>query len=421
MKLLIGLITIGFVLALNGCDTNFHKARFASLPEQDDQCAILSQKRNFRPHRTFVHRRAKRNLETDVARFSLRSFKKVPVVAYHLSLPIAVAVKPGLQLLDSVQENSSSTVVVEIQGRKPDWQTRYEIESNPSAISKPDQVLKSSSGKGMAISSRASAQTSWWFYGAAAIAGLCSMVGMTAFKKRSIKMANWATRNPLTSRGVIAATHVATGFAAFQGGHYLANTGLISNEFSAYVAMGVFGVAALTYPMKKVTHGFFRDGFLRRKMHDVALAVASLCLMFNLGQSVEATPFDLLSDSISRTSTTYLVDNSIDQTPPESRPVYEWPNSGKIVVTILLLALMGVAFYGVAILSCGLACNGYGFFAGLLLLGGATGLIAAFAGLMRRIFRHDKFLAKQKVRQERRAARRASRRASKSVVSLQVP
>lgn len=230
---------------------------------------------------------------------------------------------------------------------------------------------------------------------AIALSGILSMVALISLQNKSKRISRWAFENSSAARGLIVSAHFVTGSCAGLIGKYLAGDGLIFSESIAYIPTLVVSAAALLYPSAAP-----RD-YLRRKMHDVALFSAGAVLVmyaantYSIQSQAEVSAnygFAKSNLSVDPVSTNYSLSEYGVQGSPEKKNVV-----GKIALTLLAVAAFAALGYGLAALSCQIACSGSSAAAAVVAIGGGIGLVALFVFTIRSIFGKTKRKKKQKV------------------------
>lgn len=226
----------------------------------------------------------------------------------------------------SQKDESSSFKRLNILNDNQFEKVQYTHETNFKSSNNPNQHLK-----GGAPGSGA------WFY-----LILSSIPFLFLFRNRFSKISYWASNNPKKSRKLIALFSTTGALSSFA-------FGSISNfevdSTMAIATMGVFGLSVMLNSIR-FSKG---DNFLKAKTSFLLAGISGFSGTFGLGakyghfalSSMQATDGEMLM-----------------------HPMLA------IFLTLLIIAALAASLYGLAILSCTIACNGSGFFAVAVLLGG---------------------------------------------------
>jgi hypothetical protein len=230
--------------------------------------------------------------------------------------------------------------------------------------------------------------------------GMCTGLGLLATRKRARRISEWARNHKKATWGILTVLHLALGTAGFLAGKGLQEMGLELGHTSTFTLMGVFGVAALLYPMKHATRGLFRKGFARQKLHDLVLALSGFMLLVAAGNKmggdniftrmgvpvVSVTEIFTAVQDIPGHSEFTEGTNDVAQEPERKGA----SNAVKILLTVLSVIILAAALYLLAVLSCYIACSGAEALALVVAIGGLAILLFAFIMVMREIWGRKK-------------------------------
>ncbi len=219
--------------------------------------------------------------------------------------------------------------------------------------------------------------------------GLFSLLMLSIAQSRSKKISYWAAENPWQARSLIAGIHIATGLSALSLGHHLYGQEVFISETVSYAALSVFTTSCLAYPSKNPSFTF-TNSYFAQKAHDISLFTSGAVMMLCAGNHYHITQ-QPVSDSevlfsLSTTNTPekniYLVKNEKDLNAEKhsfkQEAKKELSRGAKITLTILLAITFAAAVFGLAALSCSIACSGNEGLAALVGIGGGIGLAALF-------------------------------------------
>ena len=227
-----------------------------------------------------------------------------------------------------------------------------------------------------------------WLIG---LAGLVSFGLMKANGRKSNTLSRWGKDNPAMARAIIAGAQVVTAAGTITLGHELYNNGIMIPEYSRWLPVGIITAAASFYPNRYV-NGVPAFSFLRRKLHDIALFTGCAMLTTLAGNhySVSGNKVDLRPTVASISTTHYIAlkKNEFKRVNEKDKQKERkgMTKSEKVLSTIaasLLFTFLGLI---VAVLSCGLSCNGYAAASLLVGFGGGALVIWGLASIYKRIF-----------------------------------
>jgi hypothetical protein len=216
---------------------------------------------------------------------------------------------------------------------------------------------------------------------------------------RAKRVSYWAKENPKKTMWMINGIKMITGVGGLYIGKMFYENDIAFSNTSTYALLGIFGAAAIAYPLKSAKRNFIKHTYLKRKVIDGLLALSGFLLMISLGNQVASdenvapvitTVFEKTDQLFSQEHhgandqmTSYTSDE-IDEISTEATDEEKksGKNAGKIIGQILLTLLAVALFIGLlyilAILSCSLSCNGQEALAVVVLLGG----LAVCVGLL---------------------------------------
>lgn len=218
--------------------------------------------------------------------------------------------------------------------------------------------------------------------------GLLSLLMLSLAQSRSKKISYWAAENPWKARSLIAGTHTLTGLSALYLGHHLYGQEIFISEAVNYAALSVFTTSCLLYPMKNsfsFTHSYFSQ-----KANDISLFTSGVVMMLSAGNHYHFTQQPVsVSEVVFSLSTTntpeknvYLVkskkDLNAEKLKFKQEAKKELSKGAKVALTILLAITFAAAVFGLAALSCSIACSGNEGLAAVVGIGGGIGLVALF-------------------------------------------
>jgi len=242
------------------------------------------------------------------------------------------------------------------------------------------------------------------------ISGIAGFLGLglaSINNKKALQISTWAARKKRSSRFLVVILNILLPIGGFLVGSWFNRLGLDLPANSKLAMIGLLGLTALSYPLVRPVNTGVSRHYRRRKFHDLLIVLGSILFFISAGNnhfSERATnPIQKnLSFSEYRSNrlsgensiiagTTYSTgDWVLDQVnikqPGLKRKMKPW---NIVLLTILSTALLLASGYGLAILSCSIACNGYDTAAFILLFGGAAGLIALFIVSLKAIFRKE--------------------------------
>jgi hypothetical protein len=217
--------------------------------------------------------------------------------------------------------------------------------------------------------------------------------GLFMAKRRTAKkISHWAKRHKWESRGLIAGSKLALGAGGYYVGNILHDMDYAISETTSNVLYASLGLTALMYPIKNSSRRLFSNSYMRRKTHDLSLTLCGLLLAMTVGNQAASDEnlipaatymFDSVENSInlvalSENNLTQLEGISNFEVSKDNKEGEGGSTAGKILFTLLVIALFLFLELLVLSLSCSLSCNGQESLAAVVGIGGTFGLIVAF-------------------------------------------
>ncbi len=214
---------------------------------------------------------------------------------------------------------------------------------------------------------------------------------------------------------IIAQTLLVSG--AFLIGAIFSNLSLISSDSLKFIGLVLFFVGLISYPIKQARFAFFQHSYRRQKYMDGVLIFSSLLLFFSLGQQLMEQPSPTQIGAIQNNSwrAEFVVHSKATNISPKAskkalrkqsrlerkelrkklkqtikQQKKELSGVEEALLVVLTLLLGCLLLYGVAILSCSLACSGMDALAYIVLGGGGALVITLAVLAIRRIFGKNK-------------------------------
>lgn len=163
----------------------------------------------------------------------------------------------------------------------------------------------------------------------------------------------------------------------------------------------IFQMSQTTFQWPHFQHSS-TNSFLRRKMYDTVLFTAGTIMLVSVGNQFTFTNQDNSHLAISsyRFTTYQTIENSTEKITVKDEPSKK--NTGeKVGLTVLAVILFAALAYGLAALSCSIACSGNEGMAAIVGIGGGIGLIALLVIALRAIYNKSPDKKKQKVTTEK--------------------
>ncbi|TNF48411.1 MAG: hypothetical protein EP305_05570 [Bacteroidetes bacterium] len=220
-------------------------------------------------------------------------------------------------------------------------------------------------------------------------------LGLRINPDRAKRISYWAKENPKKTWMMIGGIKMIVGAGGLYIGKMLYENNIAFSDSSTYALLGIFGAAAIAYPLKSAKRNFIKHSYLKQKMIDGLLALLGLLLMVNLGNQavaddnfvpVVSTVFDqtdqiLYGDEASIELGTfdqskeryYSEETALDEgAEDEKEEANVWAQIG---LTLLAVAIFLMLLYLVAVASCNLSCSGQEALATVVLIGGLIACI----------------------------------------------
>jgi hypothetical protein len=233
-----------------------------------------------------------------------------------------------------------------------------------------------------------------------AISGAISMAIISVFRRSFMQFSSWASKNPRTTRAMIASVQTGTVAASYWAGYTLAEEGVQFTSLAAATAAGATVVAGIGSVVKGLNLMTFTQDYLRHKLLHAALfasSAAMVCYVGNTHYTPRNNTMSLAGYSIPLSS----VSSSSYHEAPSKSALPDPPKKKKTGWRILTITLFVVATFFVAAGVCALTCEGYTFGAILLGVGLETSLVLLMNYILRKLSGETK---------EERAIRKARRR-----------
>jgi len=220
--------------------------------------------------------------------------------------------------------------------------------------------------------------------------------------KQAKGISRWSKENKFKARSIIVLVKTATFIGCFAIGDELYNSGFVVPELLRVPTLGVLASALAFYPSKCFASGAPAFGYLERKFYDASIFAAGAIVMLCAGNRLDislksdhqaqaaayatlpANGFGMENKvvSIAKKEFKQQVKMLLKDKPKELT------KGEKTAFTILaILAGIGLTF-GVAALSCSLACSGAEMASFFVLFGGMGLTIWGMLSIIRSIHRH---------------------------------
>jgi hypothetical protein len=231
------------------------------------------------------------------------------------------------------------------------------------------------------------------------VSGLFSLFLLKRGQRKAGEFSYWAAKNPWKARAILTSAHLATGISAITLGNHLLNEGVYFSDTSNYLSMAAFSTSALLYSST--------NSFIQRKIHDTILFTTGTIMLISVGNQYTFTNQDnsYLAIPSHRFTTNYsYIENSSEKIAPVKDEPSKKSTGAKIGLTVLAVVLFAVLAYGLAALSCSIACSGNEGMAAIVGIGGGIGLIALLVISLKAIYRKAPNKKKQKIATEKSSA-----------------
>jgi hypothetical protein len=244
------------------------------------------------------------------------------------------------------------------------------------------------------------------FLTAGLIAGpaLLSLLTLGLFSGSAMKLSAWAAHHPIASKILLAGIQTGTIVGGYALGDSLSYAGLNLPGYYPGIAFAGFCGAALLYPAKSKSLNNLRVGYLQQKVCDVTIYLASATMVMYAGNHQFAVNNSRLIPYYSAESyqaetvsmTAYIP--SLSSAVPADKQEEPAKKNGKIWMIILASVVFSILAVTVAVAACLIACNGQGFLALSLLIGGEVGFTFAFVGILKTIGKRYRVKRKRKLK-----------------------
>lgn len=242
------------------------------------------------------------------------------------------------------------------------------------------------------------------------LAGLLGAATLSIFGKHfkePQKISYWALfhRKKAVSILVVAQTLVC-GLGLFLG-KTLAEMGLQTSELSTNILLGLSAVIIFFFPKRKALSGIFKNSYRKQRLFSILLTLTGFLLMANVSDRAyfEKDLSPVISKAFHKTDNSVndhktIVSNGTISQVPNDEPQSDPKLGVKILLTIVAIILFLALGFGIGLLSCSLYCNGQGFLATIVAVGGGIGALVLFIFALRAIWRKDKPYGTQKIKED---------------------
>jgi hypothetical protein len=217
-----------------------------------------------------------------------------------------------------------------------------------------------------------------------------SLLTLSLFRSRAMKISAWAAHHPRTTKTILAAIHTATGLGAVGVGAALAGEGSVIIGESIGISAALAAVAATAYPRKTKDLQHFSRHYLQQKACDVALFVTGATMIAGISNQVYSNNPDLftsyaVSMPLSQSMSAQTGDVAADVTFSDPTQAQDPPKKNKAGMKVLAISLFVIFTLGVSALSCAIACSGQGVLAVVTLVALETLLVLLLNSALRNI------------------------------------
>jgi hypothetical protein len=385
---------VGFLLALTlpiaSCSIHNPATHSKNIPALEEQCQILNKK----SHSTKNHKSKrnskenKRNYNTPSYPIFLRqeiSLNDTPLNAFSKNINISY---PQIPSIENIPNHSSSQLQISSNHKElhaiPSLLKEKEIAEVNCLISESSILTDR-----ISIPSHSNERTESNFIPVlVAASGLLSIFLLGAAQRRSKEISRWASQNPWKTRGIITGTHITTALCAITLGSQLSEQGILIPDSTKYLSFFTIGTAIILYPSSHLT-----KLYLQRKIYDAVLFTSGAAMMMYIGNQsavqqqnpANQNPIYSFIGNNQGTSS-YVKENiSIPKITPQDPPAKK-STGAKIALTVLAIVVFAALGYGLAALSCSIACSGNEALAAVVGIGGGIGLILLFIATIKSIF-----------------------------------
>ena len=226
-----------------------------------------------------------------------------------------------------------------------------------------------------------------------------SLLLLTAFTQRSMKISAWGAHNPITSKVIIGGVQVGTGLTGLMAGSYLGDHQLFVPDELVLSAGGAAVASSLLYPRGKKFLNHFTSTYLKQKFCDVFMFSAGAVMLVSAGNmlSPETSVKPQIDHPVSEYRASFYdgqtrVKYSDQKSEPEPDPIEKKDGKGGMIFLASLLFTAGIL--AVAAISCSLSCSGAGTGAVAVAVLGGGALIAGYVSWLKNI--NKKYKVKRK-------------------------
>ena len=272
-------------------------------------------------------------------------------------------------------------------------------------ISGPDSIANSNEIESNINYSVYRPDTTAWL--SLAACGLVAMCMLAAFRNSAKSLSRWGKNNPLKARAIIGAAHLVTGTACIVVGDHLYDLGIIVPDYARLASAGLFASAVIFYPNRYLENGACAFSYLERKFYDVGLFTIGATMMLYVANHYDITtlptyPVQTAAFSYvpaQNIATVSIAQKEIALSKREFKQTIhpkfddikrDRTRRGKTVATILVILGFIALTFGVAALSCTIACAGAEPAAIAVFIGGSALIIAGLVKAIRAIHKSPK-------------------------------
>lgn len=243
-----------------------------------------------------------------------------------------------------------------------------------------------------------------WIWPAILFGGAMGMLMIAIFQDKAKVVSRWAKVNKLEALSILVVTKICTGVGWMILGNELYDFGVAIPDFVKIPTLGVLASAFAFYPSKYFPSGAPAFGFLERKLFDATIFTMGSIIMLYAGNHFDVTTQQVhpvqtvayvtlaangIGSGTDREAKISVVKKQFKQKLKTfmQEPKKEMTKTDKTILTLLLILLAVVLTFGVAALSCSLACSGAEGIAVFVGLGGIGLVVFGLARSLRAIHR----------------------------------
>jgi hypothetical protein len=237
--------------------------------------------------------------------------------------------------------------------------------------------------------------------------GVLAMCALGAFQNTAKRLSRWGKNNPLKARALIGAANLVVGSGCIVLGDHLYDLRIIVPEYVRLTSAGLFASAVIFYPNRYFDNGACRFSYLDRKFYDVGLFTVGAIMMMYAGNhySIDIRPTYPAQTAafsyvpLQNIASVSIAERQISLAKREFKQRLESnvenikrdrSRSGKTVATILVILAFIALTFGVAALSCTIACAGSEPAAIAVFIAGSALIIAGLVNAIRAIHKSPK-------------------------------